>query len=512
MSVQEVAKRNAAKRKPGVVKPLNFMTAAYQAQEGSAEEDKPAPLEPEGDMQFTVDGEGDWSFACDLTTDVETHLGRPGSAELMASCVFPMPPEKPLRMDLDSSSDSDDEITLPSPPPSARPLTGIEGKLQFSSLIRGRTRGDRERLDRSGAEELVIAPLPPPLAAIERPPPPTAPISGPASLSPRGRGRRWQPRLQIAAPIPEEAPTPTPRSSQMLEQLQLKKQEIFGDSSDDEVDPAEVARTSSACGRHEFLLSCQDQQVLPVAVLNMNEDNYENRNLLHSRTLQSRSWAGYNLGQEVVLALSKAMRHGTTTSQIQVLDLSKNGIRAESARELIQVLTDQCAKLVDLNLAYNELGTEAGVAIANMLQHVTSLTKLNLSNNKLGDTVCSTLAEGLKFSLSLSDLNLASNNIQITGAQSLGDALDNNVQLLRLDLSYNNIWRQGAVAIAKSLAFNATLTWLDLSWNGFSEMGGEEIGHSLETSRGIRHLCLSHNRIGPRASQVPFVQVCMNVS
>ena len=58
----------------------------------------------------------------------------------------------------------------------------------------------------------------------------------------------------------------------------------------------------SPFGRHKFVLSCQERQILPLSVLTpADEHSYE------SKICEERSWAGYNLGREVCKILQLMM-------------------------------------------------------------------------------------------------------------------------------------------------------------------------------------------------------------
>jgi Ran GTPase-activating protein (RanGAP) involved in mRNA processing and transport len=58
---------------------------------------------------------------------------------------------------------------------------------------------------------------------------------------------------------------------------------------------------------------------------------------------------------------------------------------------------------------------------------------------------------------------------------------------------------EGARGLARGLSANATLSKLVLSWNGLEAGGGAAMGEMLALNMGLKHLDLSHCRLGPEA-------------
>jgi hypothetical protein len=58
---------------------------------------------------------------------------------------------------------------------------------------------------------------------------------------------------------------------------------------------------------------------------------------------------------------------------------------------------------------------------------------------------------------------------------------------------------EGARGLARGLAANATLAKLVLCWNGLEAGGGAAMGEMLALNMGLKHLDLSHCRLGPEA-------------
>jgi ankyrin repeat protein len=123
-------------------------------------------------------------------------------------------------------------------------------------------------------------------------------------------------------------------------------------------------------------------------------------------------------------------------------DLSKSGITATGAKDLVEVLQHNTS-LTQLNLAINGIRDIGAKDLAQILKHNMSLAQLDLSDNRISDVGAKHLATVLQYNISLKQLNLSNNNISDVGVKSLLVTLQYNTSLVQLDLSDNKISRAG---------------------------------------------------------------------
>ena len=141
------------------------------------------------------------------------------------------------------------------------------------------------------------------------------------------------------------------------------------------------------------------------------------------------------------------------SSTVKVLDLDDNGITAEEAK----VIYDMMICLEELYISSKLYNRKPNI---------------NCSANKLGDCGAELLSKGITNTKTLRVLHIADNNIGPSGITAIVNALVNNTSLEELNLNNNKVGKDGAIVIAKAITNNKTLKTLLL--NNFYTMDEEE--------------------------------------
>ena len=123
----------------------------------------------------------------------------------------------------------------------------------------------------------------------------------------------------------------------------------------------------------------------------------------------------YNLNQEEVLIIIKALNNNKTISSL-ILDGSEVNIKgAESIAELLY----QNRTIANLGLANTGLQNESINKIANAIANIKTLVKLNLNSNSIGDEGAGRLARALKHNISIEEVSIAGNKFGEVGRKAL---------------------------------------------------------------------------------------------
>ncbi|XP_067848291.1 leucine-rich repeat-containing protein 74A [Heptranchias perlo] len=228
-----------------------------------------------------------------------------------------------------------------------------------------------------------------------------------------------------------------------------------------------------------YRLACMDVGVSPISYyIRHRSDNHLN---LNYRCMSPKA----------LKALSIAL---VTNTAVTILDLEHDGIEAEGAQYLMEMLAENCF-IQTLNLSNNELRTWGVEVLCRMLPLNISLKCIKLSGNKLTNNDAAFFADALSANLRISELDLSYNEFGDKGAEFLGQMIATNESLETLNLSWNQIQTQGAVALSAGLRVNITLKVLDLSYNGFGNEGAIAIGETLKSNNTLLELNLSTNHI-----------------
>ena len=112
--------------------------------------------------------------------------------------------------------------------------------------------------------------------------------------------------------------------------------------------------------------------------------------------------------------------------------------------------------MTTLELGYNPIGKDGGVALAEALKFHAKIETLRVGWCKIGKEGAASLADTITYNESLSTLDLRGNELGDDGVRSLGKSLAVvNEHLSTLDLGYNEIKDEGAFALAAAIKNNA---------------------------------------------------------
>lgn len=192
-----------------------------------------------------------------------------------------------------------------------------------------------------------------------------------------------------------------------------------------------------------------------------------------------------------------------------------------------QALGHQLNAVITLDLQHNSLGPEAGVAIAEGLQHNTSLSHVTLAGNPLGGRLGEALGQALRRSVSLSVLDLFNTDltmpalVQVCRAleanrglaclnigrpllrgvsevesvvNHLAVALQRNTTLEELSMAYFGLIDDNLQTLVLALCASA-VTSLSVKGNKLSEDAGQLLARLLDRRHDFRHLDVSCNRL-----------------
>jgi Ran GTPase-activating protein (RanGAP) involved in mRNA processing and transport len=129
----------------------------------------------------------------------------------------------------------------------------------------------------------------------------------------------------------------------------------------------------------------------------------------------------------------------------------------------------------------NRIGQVGAAALADALQHNSTLTTLNLAQNKITHVGAAALAVALHSNSTLTTLDLCTNDLDDEGVAALADRLRLNSALTTLKLSYNRFGCVRAQSLVDVLLRdNSTLTTLDLSSSQIRESIGSAVADASQ--------------------------------
>ena len=199
-----------------------------------------------------------------------------------------------------------------------------------------------------------------------------------------------------------------------------------------------------------------------------------------------------NLGDDGAKALAEGLQH---CSSLRTLYLGKNSIGDDGAKALAEGL-QHCSSLQTLHLEGNSIGDDGAKALAEGLQHCSSLQTLHLEENSIGEDGAKALAEGLQHCSSLQTLHLERNSIGYDGAKAFAEGLQHCSSLQILDIGGNSIGADGAKALAEGLQHCSSLQTLFFGWNCIGDDGAKALAEGLQHCSSLQTLHLESNSIG----------------
>ena len=128
-------------------------------------------------------------------------------------------------------------------------------------------------------------------------------------------------------------------------------------------------------------------------------------------------------------------------------------------KSLIMRLGLGCSQNTSLSWMYMSISDTGAVALAQALQHNSTLKELDLSESNINDAQAVALAQALHHNSTLKELYLSKNNISDAGAVALAQALHHSFTLKKLSLSGNDaIGKKGVHQLVQALTLNTSIT------------------------------------------------------
>jgi len=176
---------------------------------------------------------------------------------------------------------------------------------------------------------------------------------------------------------------------------------------------------------------------------------------------------------------------------VRKLDISWNQISARGAEAITECLLNN-RTLLELNMSGTKI---SNVAIAEIINQMTTLEILNVSYNNISKDGVYYISICVKLNTTLKELNISNNNITSAGARWIAEAIGQNKVLQKLDISHNDIQDDGSILIGEQLKFNTILQELNISANNITDIGAMSIAEPLYVGTALCKLDISCNSI-----------------
>ncbi|CAK9137195.1 unnamed protein product [Ilex paraguariensis] len=179
------------------------------------------------------------------------------------------------------------------------------------------------------------------------------------------------------------------------------------------------------------------------------------------------------IGSEGGIALSEALE---TCTRLKKLDLRDNMFNVEVGILLGKALSKN-ANLTEIYLSYLNLEDEGAIAIANVLKDsAPALEVLEMAGNEITTEAAPSLAACIAVKQLLTKLNLAENELKDEGVMQISRTLEEgHVQLKEVDMSVNSISRAGARMLARAVVHKPEFRLLNINGNYISDVGIDEL-------------------------------------
>eukprot|EP00771_Trimastix_marina_P002693 gnl/Trimastix_PCT/3841.p1 GENE.gnl/Trimastix_PCT/3841~~gnl/Trimastix_PCT/3841.p1 ORF type:complete len:434 (-),score=105.07 gnl/Trimastix_PCT/3841:60-1340(-) len=165
------------------------------------------------------------------------------------------------------------------------------------------------------------------------------------------------------------------------------------------------------------------------------------------------------LSDKQVRAIVKGLLENHTVAH---LDFSHNTLSAAGLKTVCHLLHPARQPIIThLNLCHNQIRSDAGTLLRDLLTHNRSLTHLSLRLNHIATEGAIDLASGLARNETLLELNLSSNGIATQAAAPICDALREHPRLRAVDLSCN-LFGSGAGDLFLSLLHDNAQIFIDV--------------------------------------------------
>ena len=207
--------------------------------------------------------------------------------------------------------------------------------------------------------------------------------------------------------------------------------------------------------------------------------------LMDTSTLKHISISRCDCSASGLLVLARAIHDHPTLQEKELENLYVFTLEGDDEAQDLAQLYNEDLNIISDHLEVTGISTAGAVALAQVLQHTSTLRRLYLSNNSISDAGAVALAQALHHNSTLRELYLSNNSISDAGAVALAQALHHNSTLRELYLSNNSISDVGAVALAQVLHHNSTLEELNLSNNSISDAGAVALAQHNSTLMGL---------------------------
>ncbi|KAJ4956464.1 hypothetical protein NE237_013247 [Protea cynaroides] len=186
------------------------------------------------------------------------------------------------------------------------------------------------------------------------------------------------------------------------------------------------------------------------------------------------------VGSEGGVTLAKAL--GTCT-HLKKLDLRDNMFGVDAGVSLSKALSGH-AGLMEAYLSYLNLEDEGATALTNAFKEsAPSLEVLEMAGNDITSEAAPAIAACIKAKQLLTKLNLAENELKDEGAIVIAKALEeDHNQLREVDLSTNSIRRVGARLLAQAVVDKPEFKLLNIDGNFISDQGIDELKEIFKKS------------------------------
>jgi len=188
-----------------------------------------------------------------------------------------------------------------------------------------------------------------------------------------------------------------------------------------------------------------------------------------------------------------------SNKHLETLDIITNVITAEAMRIIVEdgFLKNPETKIRTLLLDNNPLGPEGFKYLAQIISdNRFKIETLSLEHTEIGDLGCQYLCEALKLNTTIKDLSLKSNQLSSECGKYLGDMLQNNKALETLQLGHsknyeivgglpNKLKDEGVISLLNGLKFETPLKVVDIISNEITEKVLVYINETLTSNKSI---------------------------
>jgi len=201
-----------------------------------------------------------------------------------------------------------------------------------------------------------------------------------------------------------------------------------------------------------------------------------------------------------VLGMHFAIALQTNRSALRA-ELPQSNLRPDVTKTAAIALggDDHCA-LTSLNLSGNNVGPDAGKALAKAMKQGRGLKSVDLSWNNIGGAGAKAIGAALRrWDNSVEVINLEGNQIGYDGANSMSVSIKRRGSTVRaLNLAHNNMGPGGSTTIAAAMwKRSALVTSLNISHNQLGEEGGKAFCMAIKKNKHLAALWIAGNRLGP---------------